>query len=226
MNVQRESKALRMRINGKFSEHEGFPMRTVVGYTEVRQYLDDQLTAAESALGVDPSKVKVMPYALVVGEGDEQVVMPMGVNRNFYASIRGVIDNGNPEDELGTLTPETLGVAYIESLREFDLAGNGVLVEGTPQGIVFSQQCGCRGDITLPVVEEHFGPYTSDKSNLHVAGDTRDCYEGRGQLDARVQSIISVANSKQIVTLGPNDDIVGILKGDHKFQDCNWTPKQ
>lgn len=225
MNVQRKSKALRMRIDGKFSEHDRVPMRTVVGHSEVRQYLDDQLTAAETVLGVDQSKVKVMPYALVVGEGDEQIVMPMGVNRSFYAHTRSVIDTGSPEDELGTLTPGTRGVAYIESLREFDLAGNGVLVEGTPQGIVFSQQCGCRGDVTLPVLGEHFGPYTSDKSNLHIAGDTRDCYEGRGQLDARVQSMINGATSKQIVTLGPNDDIVGILKGDYKFQECTWTPK-
>lgn len=225
MNVQRESKALRMRIDGKFSEDEGVPMRTVVGYSEVRQYLDDKLAQAEIALGVDQARVKVMPYALVVGEGDDQVVMPMGVNRSSYSIIRGIIDKGNPEDEFGTLTPGTLGVAYIESLREFDLAGNGVLVNGTPQGIVFSQQCGCSGDLTLPVVGEHFGPYTSDKSNLHVAGDPRDCYEGRGQLDAKVQSMISGATSKQIVTLGPDDDIVGILKGNYKFQNNNWVSK-
>ena len=214
-----------MRIDGKFSEHEGVPMRTVVGYSDVRQYLDDQLTVAETALGVDASKVKVMPYALVVGEGNDQVVMAMGVNRSFYAHTRSTVENEDPAAELGTLTPNTVQVAYIESLGEFDLAGNGVLVDGTPQGIVFSQNCGCRGDSTLPVVGEHFGPYTSDKSNLHVAGDPRDCYEGRRQLDAKVQNMINGATSKQIVTLGPNDDIVGILKGDYKFQESNWTPK-
>lgn len=85
--------------------------------------------------------------------------------------------------------------------------------------------CGCAGDVTLPVVGEHFGPYTSNQSNLHVAGDIRECYEGRGQLDARVQRIINTATSKQIVTLGPNDNIVGILKGDYEFQESNWTPK-
>ena len=61
-----------MRIDGKFSEHKGVPMRTVVEYSVVRRYLDDQLTATESGLRVDISKVKVMPYVLVVGEGAEQ----------------------------------------------------------------------------------------------------------------------------------------------------------
>lgn len=202
------------------------PHRIVDGYEDVRTYLDHQLADAEVALGVDTSRVKLMPYVIVVDDVGKQRILPMGINRAAYSHTRNAVETGNPDDHLGTGCKGDLGSAYIRALREYDLGGCGVLVNDDLQGIVFSQTCACRGDVTFPVIGEHYGPYTAGKANLYVYGDQRDYYEGRGSLSFRTHALVTRPGSGVIVTLGPPDDIVGILKGDYTFQEGNWIPKK
>jgi len=194
-------------------------MRTVVDHESVRSYLDDHLGRAEEIL-INVRKVKLMPYVMVFTLGEKQHILPMAINKSRYTAIRKSVENGNQEDELGTLTPGTQGVAYIESLREFDIAGCGILIKGYPQGIVFSKICDCGGDKIIPIIGEHYGPYISQNANLYYADDSRDCYEKRGCLDQAVHDLIKASeDSLCIVTLGPNDNIAQIVTGNTHFNE-------
>jgi hypothetical protein len=225
--VERESVTLRMRFSdGTFSQHDSVPYRVVVDHERVRSYLDDQLAKAGESIGLDPAKTKLMPYVLVLGEGPEQVCLPLGLNKSYFDHTRSVLERYDPQDEMGTMTPGYAGAAYFRALREYDLAGCGVIVGGKPEGIVFAKLCGCCGDMGLNISREHYGPYTSETASVHAGGDSRDCYEGRGPLNSETKKIIGEAESKTVVTLGPPDDIVGIMNGQYYFQRGAWLAKR
>jgi len=222
LDIQRESKALRMKFEGKFSEHPGYPMRTVVNYKSVRAYLDNHLGQVESEL-IDVKKVKLMPYVMVITCKEKQHILPMAINRSYYTGIRESVENGSPLDELGTLTPGTRGIAYIQPLKEFDIAGCGILFKGYPQAIVFSKICDCCGDNIIPIIGEHYGPHTSQSATFYFNGDDRECYKNRGCLDQEIRTLIETSAGLYIVTLGPNDDIKGIVTGNKKFIGKEWV---
>ena len=225
MNVKREDKYLNMFIGQEFSNVYGMPLRTVIDYESVRKYLDKHLASAEDELGVDNSITRIMPYVLVLGTVDSiQEIIPICVNKGFFDTTIDLIENIDIEFEDDPVRGKWIKYAFIECLMEYNLNGAGLMHNGLPKGIIFSEDKSNNGDIKIDITGEHYGPYTSSRSNLFFSGDINELYDGRDNLDRKTSNMVAGMTPRNIVTLGPDDDISGIICGKFDY-DNGWVRK-
>jgi len=205
------------------STEHAVPLRVVTNYKQARHKLTSALRQAERQLGVG-SDVALMPYVLVMTDvKGRQRIFPGAKDRKHYQDTRHLIDNAHPMLEYGSLKPGNHGKADIQALREYAPGIGGFLIAKKLRGAIYDSGG------NLPLGNEPYGPYSYFHGSVafNLEGDAREAYgKSRGPVTAGFRRAWNHPQiAKQLVTLGPQDDIVGIMSGQYTYANGNWVPK-
>ncbi len=196
----------------------------VVNPDSVRTYLNALLPFTEVQLGIDISKIALMPYALVVCEDQDQTILPIGVERDTYKNKKKSFKNCFEK-------PYPYALTNFASLKEYELQGAGLIVNNTLQGSIYESGYMVE-DESIDVIEYNYGPYPYKKVGIQFFVSHRiNDIENRSTLDKKLQKTIQDAEKKFIVTLGMPDNFLSIIRGERIFKNDpflneNWVLKE
>jgi hypothetical protein len=189
-------------------------------YLEVYENILRQLEQSQEAVGIDPTKASIMPYAFVIESQDGQRVFPIARRKDIQDMVYKRMLGWENDCHMR------------RGLRQYNPHSISPVLDGELVGDFEDERCAMKFSLPVHVTGISYGKPLCTKTLYHcgplfedVEGVSRSLTLHDLMVEAKsfgkVSSLYDHSNSGKnkyrLVVLGPKDDILGIHQGKYQF---------